>query len=118
MLQRLRSSRLRGLILLGYALMVVAGMLSSVYSSGEFQVVCLGNGGMKMVIVDSNGDPETESTTTTAVCPLAHALAPVDFVPTLGTTLSPLEYATRPAVVARLIALAGAPLPPRGPPLA
>ena len=111
MLQRLRSSRTRSLVLLGYALLVVAGLLSP----GDFQILCLGNGGKTIIAVNSDGDLEPASDEPMA-CPLANAvMVPIYAGPT-ALPPSPLEHATRPAVVARLIALAGAPLPPRGPP--
>ena len=115
MLQRLRSSRTRSLVLLGYALLVVAGLLSSVLAPGDFQILCLGNGGKTIIAVNSDGDLEPASDEPMA-CPLANAvMVPIYAGPT-ALPPSPLEHATRPAVVARLIALAGAPLPPRGTP--
>ena len=116
MLQRLRSSRIRSLVLLGYALLVVAGLLSSVLAPGDFQILCLGNGGKKIVAVNGDdGDLESSSNEPMA-CPLANAVVVPVYAGPAAQPLSPLEHATRPAVVARLIALAGAPLPPRGPP--
>lgn len=120
MLQRLRSTCIRSLVLLSYALVVVAGLLSSVVVHGDFQVLCLGNGGMKLIAVDDNGDQEPPSTETERPmhCPLSQATVSPVYLAAPAAPPSALEYATRPAVVARLIALAGAPLPPRGPPRA
>ena len=118
-MNRLRSSRIRGFVLLGYVLLVVVGLLSSVQSKDSFQILCLGGGGMKMVVVDANGDLEPDSAAASnGACPLAQVVVSPDFHPTVTMTVSPLALATRPAVVARLVALAGAPLPPRGPPRA
>ena len=118
MIGRLRTPRLARLVLLACALVVAAGLLSPTLVQGELQVVCLGNGGMKLVAISDDGQGETLSGPSMA-CPLCQAVAPPPVVvappPPL---LSLLALASRPAVVARLVALAGAPMPARGPPQA
>ena len=115
MLQRLRHFRFARLVLAAYGVLLAGGLMSSWLAPGDFQVLCLGGGGMKMVVIDADGDIAQDSSSP-AACPLAQVL-PVPTFPTVASAApSPLEYATRPATIARLVALAGAPLPPRGPP--
>lgn len=118
MTRLLRTPRLARFVLIAYALVIAAGLLSPALVSGELQVVCLGNGGMKFVVIDDDGNGETMSSPSSA-CPLCQVIGPppVD-VATASSPPSPLARATLPAVVARLTALAGAPMPARGPPRA
>lgn len=116
MTRHLRTPRLARLVLLAYAFVVAAGLLSPTLVQGELQVVCLGNGGMKLVAIGDDGKGETVSGPSMA-CPLCQAIAPPPaVVAAMPPPPSPLALATRPAVVARLTALAGAPMPARGPP--
>ena len=72
---RLRTPRLARLVLLACALVVAAGLLSPTLVQGELQVVCLGNGGMKLVAISDDGQGETVSGPSMA-CPLCQAIAP------------------------------------------
>lgn len=115
MLQRLRQIWFARLVLAGYVVLLAGGLLSSWLAPGDFQILCLGSGGMKMVVLDADGEIAQDDGSP-AACPLAQVVPTPGFRAVTSDAPSPLEYATRPATVARLIALAGAPLPPRGPP--
>lgn len=119
-------------MLLGYVLLFGAGLMTSALTpSGEFQVVCLGNGGRALVnlnlsvnddhgkagsSIGDDGDVGSPSSGGSMHCPLAGAIVLPIHAGFPASPPSALEHATRPAVVARLIALAGPALPPRGPP--
>lgn len=82
------------------------------------ELVCAQGGSVKLVVVDDDGKAQA------AVhhgldCPLclAMGLPPSADVPTLPQP-SPLAHALHPIIRARIAALVGAPLPPRGPPSA
>lgn len=105
-------------VLLSYSAVLGGAMLLPLISGAELQVVCLGNGGMKLVAVDPEGNGEVVPSQTVS-CPLCQVFGPppVERV-TEATRYSPLARALEPVVTAHLTALAGAPLPARGPPRA
>lgn len=115
MTRTLRTQRLARFVLLAYALVLAAGLLSPAFVAGDVQVVCLGNGGVKLVAVNEDGSGETVSSSAMA-CPLCQIVGPPPIVvATTPPSQVSLAEATRPAVIARLTALAGAPMPARGP---
>ena len=106
------------LLLICYCAMLGAGTLAPMVTGSQWQVVCLGSGGVKMVAVDLDGDSEMGAESPMS-CPLCQPAT----LPPVHRSIEhllpqPLQHALRPAVVARLTAIAGAPLPARGPPTA
>ncbi len=117
MLKVWHSIRVRSLVLLAYLLVIGAGLIAPSMAAGDIQVICLGNGGMKMVVIGDDGSAEPLAAESTMVCPLCQTSAPPPVVVTPSVpALSPLAHALTPAVAAHLVAITGAPLPPRGPP--
>jgi hypothetical protein len=111
-----RSIRTARWVLAAYWLVVAVGLLSPMLAQADLQVVCHGGAGVKLVVV---GDDDSEQATSSAAsaCPLCQTVAPppvLALVP--SAVVPPLAHAATPAVIARLHALAGAPLPARGPP--
>ncbi len=108
------------LLLLCYCAMLGAGTLAPMVTGSQWQVVCLGSGGVKLVATDQGSDSDGGMTTEQAMsCPLCQpATLPPVHLPVARLVQQPLQQALRPAVVARLTAIAGAPLPARGPPAA
>ena len=113
----LRSSRLlTRLILGGFALALAVAMLSPIVKPQSFQLLCLGNGGVQLMLLDASGD-EAPAAGHHLDCPLCLTVVP-----------PPLLFAVHePATLsvgawmrgnAQRIARAPAPsLPARGPPL-
>jgi hypothetical protein len=102
-------------VLAAYGLVVAIGLLSPMLSQGDMQVVCHA-GGLKLVVLGDNGDEQPTDLPSVA-CPLCQSVAPPPMLAAFPPpAISPLAHAAAPAVIARLHALAGAPLPARGPP--
>ena len=80
------------------------------------EIVCSADGGMKIVVLNDDGQA-AEASQHTLDCSLC--LAPSLPIPQSHASLpmpQPLAHALKPVVAARIAALVGAPLPPRGPP--
>jgi hypothetical protein len=110
------SIRAASFVLAAYGLVVAMGLVSPMLAQGEAQIVCLGGGGVKLTAMGEDSSEQATSSTSMA-CPLCQTWVPP---PILAVSppppVSSLAYAAAPGVVARLHALAGAPLPARGPP--
>lgn len=108
------STILRRLILAGYVLVLaVAGASPMVHS---MQFVCTPDGSVKTVVLGEDGLAQDVghhaldcSLCLPAVLPAPQRRVTVD-------APQPLAHALLPAAAAHIAALAGAPLPPRGPP--
>ena len=112
-----RSIRTVRLVLVAYGLVVAMGLVSPVLSDVGVQVVCVGGGGIKTIVVGDDGKAQS-MTSASMECPLCQTVAPPPMFAALpAAAVSPLAHAATPVAVARLHALTGAPLPARGPPL-
>ena len=115
-MQTLRHARyLACLVLAWYVLFVGAAIASPALKPQALDVVCSAAGMVKLVAGAEGGagQPSPHSFD----CPLCvHAGLPPAPAPSVAPPLHPLSHALRPAVAAHLAALAGAPLPARGPP--
>ncbi|MGF6211107.1 DUF2946 family protein [Comamonas sp. 4034] len=113
-MQALRSLRLTArLVLVWFALTLGVGMASPIVAPQQWDVVCSSSGDMKLVVVgDSALAPHHLDC---PMCLTTLALPGVDTMPQLPQA-QPLGRAAQPIVAARLAAVVGAPLPPRGPP--
>ncbi|GAB2481097.1 hypothetical protein GCM10027082_34930 [Comamonas humi] len=79
-------------------------------------VVCTANGDMQVVVLD-DADQAAPGPHHSLDCPLCLAVTPPPCAPVVQATQpQPLGLALHPVVSARIAALVGAPLPPRGPP--
>lgn len=104
------------LLLAWFALTLGVAMASPMVAPKAMEILCSDGGVMKLVVVDKNGDV-TESGSHTLDCAMCLPAS----LPTSDTTLQltqpqPLAHALTPIEQARIAALVGAPLPPRGPP--
>ena len=71
---------------------------------------------MKVLVFDDNGDA-VQAGHHTLDCPMCLAATlPASPVNVRAELPQPLAYAVRPIAAAHIAAIAGAPLPPRGPP--
>ncbi len=121
-MQALRtSSMLARLILAWFMLTVGAAIASPIVHPQAMELVCsTGGGGAKLVAValpPRTRLPHRPAITrwTVPLC-LHFSAPPPQAQPVPMVHPQPLAHALRPAVAATLAALAGAPLPPRGPP--
>ncbi len=117
-MQALRSLRLTArLVLVWFALTLGVGMASPIVAPQQWDVVCSSSGDMKLVVVGDSGDDSALAPhhLDCPMCLITLALPGADTVPQLPQT-QPLGRAVQPIVAARLAAVVGAPLPPRGPP--
>ena len=108
---------LRLWVLAWFVLALGVGMASPLVAPQQWDVVCSSNGSMKLVVVGDQSD-DSALAPQHLDCPLClNALA----LPGGGSAVQlpqplPLGRATQAIEAARLAALVGAPLPPRGPP--
>lgn len=121
-MQWLRSTRsLTHLALVWFVLAFGAAVASPLIKPEALTLVCSANGGMKLLASSSDGDdPDTGQASQSGHaldCPLCLALdVPLVFASVFAPFESPLAPQLQPTVVAHLAVVAGAPLPPRGPP--
>lgn len=127
-MQWLRTSRsLTHLALVWFVLAFGAAVASPLLKPEALTLVCSANGGMKLLAnsadsADSDGsdgnDAQPSGQSGHALdCPLCLALdVPLEFASLFAPFESPLAPQLQPTVVAHLAVVAGAPLPPRGPP--
>lgn len=110
------SSTLARLVLAWFVLTLGVAVASPLVHPQTMELVCVGDGGMKVVIVDADGGA-VEIRQHTLDCPMCLATtlpAPPAFA-RVGQSL-PLGHALTPVAAAHIAALLGPPLPPRGPP--
>lgn len=110
-----RSITFARLILAWFVLTLGVAVASPMVSPKALQLVCA-NGGVQAVLVDGSGDATTLGHHTLD-CPMCLS-AVVPAVPPVPRVVQPqpLVHAAVPLPVARIAAMVGAPLPPRGPP--
>jgi hypothetical protein len=117
-MQALRSSKLiASLVLVWFALFVGSAIAAAFVNPGQLQMVCSGDGGMKMV--DSGDDGGEIKLSSRMDCPLC---ACVGAPPSPGAGVfhitSPLAHVLQPVAAAHIASVTAPPLPSRGPPLA
>jgi len=110
------SATLARLVLAAILLTLGVAMASPIVAPKAMEMVCSAGGAMKLVIVDAQDDAGTANQHT-----LDCALCLPQFLSTLllsqpARQPQPLAHALTPIEQARIAALVGAPLPPRGPP--
>lgn len=104
------------LVLVWLLLSLGAAVASPLVSHQQWDVVCSSSGEMKLVAVGASADDSAlPHHLDCPMCLTAHALPGSD-VHLAVPHAQPLGRAVQPIVAARLAALVGAPLPPRGPP--
>lgn len=103
-------------VLAWFMLSLGVAIASPMVNPQAMELVCSGAGVMKVIVKTSDGAREMGSTHLD--CPMCMPLvAPPPVTPaTAVPPPSPLAYAVRPIVAARLAAATAAPLPARGPP--
>jgi hypothetical protein len=104
------------LVLVWFALFVGASIASPMVGAGNLQMVCSGDGGMKMV--DSGDDEGAVKPSARMDCPLCVSVAPpppADASP--AVLASPLAHAMQPVAAAHIASATAPPLPSRGPPV-
>ena len=119
MLALRNSLSLTRLVLAWFLLTLGIAVASPIVHPSAFEVVCTASGGMQIVVLDDAGqDAPTPGHQHSLDCPLCLTItAP----PAYSSQHSfeqpqPLGLALHPIVSARIAALVGAPMPPRGPP--
>lgn len=121
-MQWLRSTRsLTHLALVWFVLAFGAAVASPLIKPEALTLVCSANGGMKLLASSPYGEDQTTGQASQSGhaldCPLCLALdVPLVFASLFAPFESPLAPQLQPTVVAHLAVVAGAPLPPRGPP--
>ena len=116
MLHRLRLSYpLARIVLVWFALSICAAVASPLVNPKSMELICSGNGVMKVLVKTDDGAQEVNSHTLD--CPLCANLgAPLPPTGASVTEPHPLSYALQTIPAAHIAALTGAPLPARGPP--
>ncbi|KQP43703.1 DUF2946 family protein [Pseudorhodoferax sp. Leaf274] len=112
-----RSTLLARLVLAWFVLAVGVAVASPMVQPQAMELVCSASGGVKLIPLGSAGEQDAAAVHHTLDCPmcLAATLPPAPHRADCAPP-QPLAHALRPAVAAHIAALAGAPLPPRGPP--
>jgi hypothetical protein len=110
------SSTLIRLVLAWFALTLGVAMASAIIAPKTMEMICSDGGTMKVIVVDKNGDivEAGQHTLDCAMC--LPASLPAAAVASQVAQPQPLAHALTPIEEARIAALVGAPLPPRGPP--
>ncbi len=113
----LRSSSILARLVLAWVVLTLgAAVASPIVHPQAMEVVCSTTGPMKLVAVGED-DATTGAGHHTLDCSLClNVTADIPRQPQHAARQEPLAHALQPAVVARMAALVGAPLPPRGPP--
>lgn len=108
------SSILARLILAWFVLTVGAAIASPIVHPQAMELICTTGSSVKLVVV---GEEATPAGHHMLDCPLClHFSAPAPHIQAVVQPRQPLAHALLPAVAATIAVLAGAPLPPRGPP--
>jgi hypothetical protein len=110
------STRLARLVLACFWLTLGVAMASPFIAPRAMEMVCSDGGAMKLVVVDQDQDSMAggQHLLDCALC--LPTFLPTHIPPTQVRQPQPLAYALTPIEQARIAALVGAPLPPRGPP--
>lgn len=110
------SSTLLRLVLAWFVLSLGAAMASPVVAPKTLAMVCSDSSAMKYIVLDQNGDV-VDPAAHTLDCPMCMpASLPAVTVLAPVRQPQPLAHALTRIEEARIAALVGAPLPPRGPP--
>lgn len=111
-----RSTLLARLVLAWFLLAVGVAIASPIVQPQAMEMVCTAGGGVKLVALDSDATDATAAHHTLD-CPMCQAATvPPAMQRASSVPPQPLAHALQPIAVAHIAALAGAPLPPRGPP--
>jgi hypothetical protein len=103
------------LALAWFALALGVAVASPLVKPQAIELVCSGNGAIKVLVKGEDGQPATSHHTLD--CPLCATLdAPPPVAQLVVPPVQPLGRALQPIVAAHIAALAAAPLPARGPP--
>ena len=116
-MQALRNSlSLTRLVMAWFALTLGIAVASPIVQPQHLEMICGAGGSMQMVVLDDEGEL-VAGAHHSLDCPLCLSITtpPVYSTPHL-TPPQPLGHALQPVAAARIAALVGAPLPPRGPP--
>lgn len=116
-MQALRSSlSLTRLVLAWFMLTLGIAVASPIVHPRAMEVVCTAGGSMQVVMLDEDGQA-VPGPHHSLDCPLCLAITtPPVYEYQHVAQPQPLGLALQPIVAARIAALVGAPLPPRGPP--
>lgn len=117
-MQSLRNSiALARLVMAWFVLTLGIAVASPLVSPQAMEMICSAGGSMQMIVVGDNGPQGTTDAHHALDCPLCLGIAaPPPPAAQHVATPQPLGLALQPIVSARIAALVGAPLPPRGPP--
>lgn len=103
-------------ILVWFALTLGVAIASPFVAPKTVEMICSDGGAMMLIVVDKNGDV-VESGQHTLDCAMCLPASPPPSTPIWQIAQpQPLAHAMTPIEEARIAALVGAPLPPRGPP--
>ncbi|MEQ6475709.1 MULTISPECIES: DUF2946 family protein [Comamonas] len=116
-MQALRNSlSLTRLVLAWFMLTLSIAMASPIVHPKAIEVVCTSNGSMQVIMLDEDGQA-APGLHHSLDCPLCLTITtPPSYSSPHLEQPQPLGLALQPVVSARIAALVGAPLPPRGPP--
>lgn len=113
----LRTTKTLARLVLAWLVMTLGVAMASPWvATKTFEMVCSDGGPMKLIVVDQSGDVTDASQHTLDCAMCLPASLPAPLVNQVAPQLQPLAYALNPVEKARIAALVGAPLPPRGPP--
>lgn len=117
-MQALRTaSTLARLVLAWFVLTVGVATAAPLFDAPSMQLVCSAGAGGRLLWVHDDGDASPAPGHHTLQCPMClPAALPVQAMVLRRDPPEPLAPALQPRAAAHLAALAGAPLPPRGPP--
>lgn len=118
-MQILRNSiPLARLVMVWFVLTLGCAVASPIVNPQSLQMLCSANGSMKVIVVDDNGQQVMANGQHGLDCPLCLSVnaPPPQQAAQFIAQPQPLGRALQPVVSARIAAIAGAPLPPRGPP--
>lgn len=104
------------LVLAWFALTLGVAMASPIVAPKTMEMMCADGGAIRLIVVDENGDVVEAGQHTLGCAMCLPACLPPVLLPQQLSQPQPLAYALTPIEEARIAALVGAPLPPRGPP--
>ncbi|MDY0105422.1 DUF2946 domain-containing protein [Achromobacter sp.] len=110
------SSTLIRLVLAWFALTLGVAMASPIVAPKTMEMICSDGGAMRVIVVDKNGDVVEAGQYTLDCAMCLPASLPASIVTQSMSQPEPLAHALASIEAARIAALVGAPLPPRGPP--
>lgn len=111
------ATTLARLVLAWFVLTVGVAVAAPAFDTASMQLVCSAGAGAKLLLVDEDGQTSTAPSHHSLQCPMClPAVLPTQAPDLRWDVPQPLGVALQPRVAAHLAALAGAPLPPRGPP--